>query len=134
MNVQDLTRNQSLVFGALDEAKSPMTAYEILDALRAEGFRAPLQVYRALDKLVDLGVVHRLESLNSFVACAHPEEQCCDHGLTGFAICEHCGNVVEFHHHGIEHQLEAFLDEKGFKPAKSVIEIRGRCAGCAGPA
>ncbi len=131
MNVDNLTRNQSLVLGALNEAGAPLTAYAILDELRDEGFRAPLQVYRALDKLVEGGLVHRLESVNSFIACAHKGADCCAHGLTGFAICTECGNVLEFHHHGVEDQLEALMREKGFKPEKTVVEIRGRCANCA---
>ena len=67
----DLTKNQTLVMGALSQAKGPLSAYTILDELRDDGFRAPLQVYRALEKLVELGLVHRLESLNAFVACQH---------------------------------------------------------------
>ena len=53
------------------------------------GLRAPLQVYRALDKLVETGLVHRLESLNAFVACAH--KHCHDDCASAFAICEKCG-------------------------------------------
>ena len=58
----DLTKNQKLVMGALSNANGPLSAYTILDELREHGFRAPLQVYRALEKLVELGLVHRLES------------------------------------------------------------------------
>lgn len=130
MNVDGLTKNQALVFGKLSEAGAPMSAYAILDGLRDDGFRAPLQVYRALDKLVAGGLVHKLESLNAFVACAHPQEKCGEHGLTGFAICNTCGSVIEFHHHKLEHDLEHFLSDKGFKPEKTVVEIRGKCANC----
>lgn len=130
MNVEGLTKNQALVFGKLAEAGAPMSAYSILDRLRDNGFRAPLQVYRALDKLVADGLVHKLESLNAFVACAHPQEKCGDHGLTGFAICNSCGNVIEFHNHKLEHDLEHLLGDKGFKPEKTVVEIRGKCASC----
>ena len=70
-----LTKNQSLVFETLQRADQPISAYTILDRLRDHGFRAPLQVYRALDKLVEAGLVHRLESLNAFVACAHRSEE-----------------------------------------------------------
>ena len=49
---QKLTRNQSLVLGALTNAGGPLSAYTILDRLRDDGFRAPLQVYRALEKLL----------------------------------------------------------------------------------
>lgn len=130
MNTGHLTKNQSAVFRTLAKTAGPLSAYAILDELRDEGFRAPLQVYRALDKLMDEGLVHKLESINAFVACSHPDEKCGNHGLTGFAICNTCGNVTEFHHHKLEHDLEHFLDEKGFKAEKTVVEIRGQCAAC----
>ena len=86
MTMQQLTRNQGLVFDVLTHSEGPLSAYSILDKLRDSGFRAPLQVYRALDKLLEFGLVHRLESLNAFVACAHPDESCCRHGTVA-----HCG-------------------------------------------
>lgn len=128
---QQLTRNQTLVLDALSRAEAPLSAYTILDKLRDDGFRAPLQVYRALDKLLEFGLVHRLESLNAFVACAHPDEGCCTHGITAFTICESCGKVTEFHDHTIEERLAAFAQGHNFKPGKTTIEIRGHCNGCA---
>lgn len=124
-----LTRNQSLVFGALAAESGPLSAYSILDRLRGAGFRAPPQVYRALDRLVDLGVVHRLESLNAFVACRQPG--CRDHGLSAFAICEDCGLVAEFEDRTIEDRLAAWEARQGFAPERTTIEIRGRCRDCA---
>ena len=131
MTVQQLTRNQALVFDALSASEAPLSAYTILDKLRGDGFRAPLQVYRALDKLLDLGLVHRLESISAFVACSHPDEGGCTHGLTAFTICERCGRVTEFHDPVIEERLGAFARDRSFTPGKTTIEIRGRCAGCA---
>lgn len=128
MNEQVLTRNQKLVFDVLSASESPLSAYDILDGLREEGLRAPLQVYRALDKLIDYGLIHRLESLNAFVACAHPHPHA--HRLTAFAICETCGQVTEFSDSEIEKRLAAFADESGFTPARTTIEIRGRCGRC----
>jgi Fur family zinc uptake transcriptional regulator len=132
-----LTKNQSLVFDVLDRADAPVSAYTILDRLRDHGFRAPLQVYRALDKLLEFGMVHRLESLNAFVACAHPQNECCGkghghgHGTVAFAICESCGHVSEFHDHEVDHRLSDWSKAKNFKPAKTTIEIRGLCSACA---
>ncbi len=132
-----LTKNQALVFDALNRAEGPMSAYTILDKLRDHGFRAPLQVYRALDKLTEFGMVHRLESLNAFVACAHREHECCGgaqghgHGTVAFAICESCNQVIEFHDHKVDHQLGDWAKSKGFKPFKTTIEIRGLCEKCA---
>ena len=74
MTTQQLTKNQGLVFDVLSHSQGPLSAYTILDKLRDHGFRAPLQVYRALEKLLEFGLVHRLESINAFVACAHPHE------------------------------------------------------------
>lgn len=124
----DLTKNQSLVFGALSKADGPMTAYAILDELREEGFRAPLQVYRALEKLLDFGLVHRLESLNAFVACSHPG--CSGHEAVAFAICETCGNVIEFMPDAALGDLSNWATSSGFRPNKTTIELRGACKGC----
>lgn len=123
-----LTRNQSLVLGALSEAGTPMSAYDILDRLRDSGLRAPLQIYRALEKLVDQGVVHRLESMNAFVACSHA--QCHDTGLVAFAICDGCGTVSEFSDAEVSKRLGAWSRRNHFSATKTTIEIRGACSAC----
>ena len=124
----DLTRNQALVLGALAHADTPLSAYQLLDQLRAEGLRAPLQVYRALEKLVERGLAHRLESLNAFVACA--DEHCHRTGLIAFAICSTCGKVDEFADTIIEDRLGAWSEGQGFTVERTTMEIRGTCAGC----
>lgn len=127
----ELTRNQSLVLGVLKQAAAPRSAYDILDGLRGEGMRAPLQIYRALDKLMEKGLVHRLESLNAFVACSDPHDHGTHaHGVTAFAICEDCGAVTEFHDAVIETRLAAWQKTEHFKPEKTTIEIRGHCRAC----
>ncbi len=130
MSERQLTRNQSLVFSALSQADGPLSAYTILDRLRDDGFRAPLQVYRALDKLVAYGMVHRLESMNAFVACSHPHDHDHSEGVTGFAICERCGQVAEFLDPVIEERLDGWVDRFSFQLSKTTIEIRGLCKSC----
>lgn len=126
----ELTKNQSLVMETLSAASGPLSAYAILDALRGQGFRAPPQVYRALDKLVTVGLVHRLESINAFVACQLPS---CD-GKTKetvlFAICENCGNVEELASDRLVKAVNALADEIDFALNRSVIELRGLCNAC----
>ena len=124
-----LTKNQALVFETLARAKTPMSAYTILDQLRDNGFRAPLQVYRALDKLLEAGLIHRLESMNAFVACSH--EQCHAAGLIAFAICENCGQVLEFADAAVSRHLTDWAQDHKFNVAKTTIEIRGACNTCA---
>ena len=124
----DLTKNQSLVMGALAKASGPLSAYTILDELRDHGFRAPLQVYRALDKLVEYGLVHRLESLNAFVACSHAE--CEGHGQTAFTICQSCGDVTEFADDDLAGRLKSLAARSGFTVRHSTVELRGLCRDC----
>ena len=127
---QELTKNQKLVLNALETAKAPLSAYTLLHELREHGFRAPLQVYRALEKLVSFGLVHRLESLNAFVACQHPS--CDDKTNTTvlFAICENCGNVREILSDKLVNTFEGLADEIKFSLKESVIELRGLCERC----
>jgi Fur family transcriptional regulator, zinc uptake regulator len=124
-----LTRNQQLVFDALNGSSHPLSAYAILDKLRDDGLRAPLQVYRALDRLVESGKVHRLESLNAFVACAHAH--CHQDCASAFAICEKCGSVTEFSDDKIMSRLRGWSSEAKFQPGRMTVEVRGVCADCA---
>jgi len=128
MATTDLTKNQSLVFDTLSKANTPLSAYTILDLLRDDGFRAPPQVYRALEKLQERGLIHRLESLNAFVACSHGN--CHEHGLIAFAICEGCGNVTELGEKDIESHILSLTQKHDFKPKSTSIEIHGTCAHC----
>ncbi len=124
-----LTRNQHLVLDDLLRQTTPITAYEILDHLREFGFRAPLQVYRALDKLADMGVIHRLESLNAFVACNHDHKDAME--TVAFCICDQCNTVSELADAEMTSRLSFLCSGSGFKASRTTLEIRGRCAHCA---
>ena len=123
-----LTPNQAKVLKALTDREEPAGAYDLLDSLRDAGFRAPLQVYRALDKLIERGLVHRLESLNAFVACACSHDH--GHGVTAFAICENCKRVDEFADEVIEGRMADWAHASGFHLTNVVIELRGTCENC----
>src|SRR5690606_14551786 len=125
----DLTRNQELVLGTLAHSEAPLSAYDILDRVRAAGIRAPLQVYRALEKLTQRGLAHRVESLNAFVCCA--DAHCHAGGSIAFAICEKCGRVDEFAEASVERRLREWSRAAEFTPSRMTIELRGVCKGCA---
>ena len=114
---------------ALSRASGPLSAYTILDQLRSEGLRAPLQVYRALDKLVEYGMVHRLESMNAFVPCRHPDGE--SESMVAFTICESCGEVTEISNNGFDRQLHKLAGGAGFNVKKSTVELFGECSSCA---
>ncbi len=130
MEAARLTRNQKAVFEVLSAAGAPLTAYALLDALRDHGFRAPLQVYRALDKLIAAGLIHRIESLNAFVACASP--LCHGRGAAVFMLCDACGTVEEFSDAAVATCLDRVCASRGFSSTKRTVELHGRCATCCG--
>ena len=61
---QILSKNQQIIFDIIEKAKEPIKAYSILFNVQKKGIKAPLQVYRALDKLVEIGKIHKIESLS----------------------------------------------------------------------
>ena len=65
-NFDSLTKNQTLVLDCLKQAQQPLGAYTLLNNLQGKGVKAPLQVYRALTQLAEKGLVHKIESLNSW--------------------------------------------------------------------
>ena len=123
-----LTRNQALVRDALAASATPMTAYEILDRLRDKGLRAPAQIYRALERLMVLGEVHRLETLNAYVACAH--EAHAPGAAPVFAICRDCGEVVELDDPVLRDRIAAMASDQAFQLDTPTLELRGICADC----
>jgi Fur family zinc uptake transcriptional regulator len=122
-----LTDNFQHVYRALHSSGAPMTAYEVLDAVRPHGISAPPTVYRALSRLVDEGLAHRLESISAYVACADPEHA---HDSAVFAICNQCGKIEELLAAAIIKRLHARAAEQSFKVSATTVELRGRCAGC----
>ena len=115
------------VYGALRSAGGPMTAYQILDAVRAQGITAPPTVYRALNRLVDEGLAHRVESLNAYVACVHSR-----HGNAAaiFSICENCGLVAELESAEAVTGLRDAASGRGFRVERMTAEVRGLCGIC----
>ena len=123
---QMLTKNQLLVLEALRKAKHPVGAYELLDQLREHGLRAPLQIYRTLDQLIELKIVHRLESLNAWTLCCDAEHD----STPVFAICNDCGIVKEYFDETLSSNIANISKQSGFVADRSIIEIHGRCDQC----
>ena len=117
----DLSENQKLVMDLLERKSGPLSAYMILDELRDSGFRAPLQVYRALEKLISIGKVHRVESLSAFIACSHMS--CEKLGVTAFVICDKCENVQEVSDESISLFVTDLAIKTKMKAAKSLLTL-----------
>jgi Fur family zinc uptake transcriptional regulator len=132
-----LTDLRRRVLSLVWESHAPIGAYEIIDKLSrariedGEGARvAPPTVYRALEFLMEHGLVHRIESLNAFVGCAHPESP--HRGY--FLICELCGCAHELKGGGLDAALRSSAIDLGFDVTRITIEVAGRCPDCTGSA
>ena len=111
------------------DAEAPVGAYALLDRLKASRpGAAPPTVYRALDFLLANGFIHKLESVNAFVACHHPNSV--QHSVP-FLICDRCHSATELEDAGIVGQLDAAARALGFAPQAQTLEVHGLCARCA---
>jgi len=123
---QKLTKIRRKVLRLLLESDEPAKAYDLLANLDGEGAAKPPTVYRALDFLQEMGLAHKIESLNAYVACGHASHA---HSAV-FMICDACGSAEEIH---ATETSEAIANETlaaGFKISNAVIEARGICRKC----
>lgn len=126
-----LTPGRRRILEILVHEGRPLGAYEMIDRIaEATGKRpAPISVYRALDFLLENGLIHRLSSRNAFLACGH------GHAATEpivFLICDSCGAVVEATSPTMREALGEIAEKAHFSARALVMEIAGRCRACAG--
>jgi Fur family transcriptional regulator, zinc uptake regulator len=124
---ETLTPLRTQVLALLLKQDGPAKAYDLLDALKRDHAGAkPPTIYRALDFLVRMGLAHRIESLNAFVACAGDH----DHDPAVFLICDSCHRAQELHAHAALDKLSAAAAHIGFKVSRTMVEATGLCAQC----
>ena len=126
--LQTLSKNQQVVFDIIVKAKEPLKAYTILFNVQKKGIKAPPQVYRALDKLVEIGKIHKIESKNAFVACRNSD--CEISKATAFSICESCEVVDEISDVKLSKYLSSYNHKKGMKFKRFNLEFFGLCQKC----
>lgn len=105
----------------------PIKAYDILDQLRPEHRgAAPPTVYRALDFLLQAGLIHRVETLNAYVGCGDPDRP----HIGQFLLCRQCGTAAELDAPEITGILAREAKDLGFQVDRQTVEIRGLCPEC----
>jgi Fur family zinc uptake transcriptional regulator len=128
IQTQLLSKNQQVVLDIIEKAKEPLKAYSILFNVQKKGIKAPQQIYRALDKLIEIGKIHKIESRNAFVACKNAN--CEISKATAFSICENCEKVTEINNLNLSKYLTNFEDDTGMKYQKYNLEFFGLCKRC----
>ena len=130
-----LCRERGLRFTALRrrvltlvwDSHKPIGAYDILDKLGGEGkAAAPPTVYRALDFLIEAGLVHRLDSLNAFIGCPDPARS----HAGQFLICRQCRTVLEIDDPDIDAVVARKAEGLGFTQVHQMLEVQGLCSRC----
>ena len=128
VQTQILSRNQQIVLDIIEKAKGPLKAYSILFNVQKKGINAPQQIYRALDKLIEMGKIHKIESKNAFVACRSSD--CVISKATAFSICESCEMVDEISDTKLSKYLSGFNHKKVMKFKRFNLEFFGICKKC----
>ena len=136
-----LTELRRQVLRLVLEAEQPVGAYALLDRLKGlRGGAAPPTVYRALDFLLEQGLIHKVERLNAYLGCVETGQGGHAHG-TGdgghhdhphqFLICRRCGATAEISDPAITAALASASADAGFILHRATVEAEGLCADCA---
>ena len=105
----------------------PVKAYDILENLKGKEWSAkPPTVYRALDFLLETGLVHKLDSINAYIGRSHPREK----NACYFLICTDCNEAKECCSSELSDAIESAWDNNSFRPKKITLEVLGQCNAC----
>ena len=124
-----LTSQRRIVLETLISGRRALGAYDLIEAVsNATGKRiAPITIYRALDFLREMGLAHRIESRNTFLACPAGHGP---HALAAFLICDCCGRVEEADASGLDAEMNRLAAAHRFAPQSRIVEMAGRCSAC----
>lgn len=126
-NRHRLTQPRLQVLKIIEASTKPLGAYDILEELgKAIKNPKPPTVYRAIEFWQQHGFIHRIESLNAYVACEAGHQ----HKGSQFMICDDCGTVIEAHLCELPQPLRDSTVKNTFTPSRWNLEIHGTCAAC----
>jgi Fur family zinc uptake transcriptional regulator len=115
------------IFSIILQNHQPSKAYDVLSILQKEDSSAkPATIYRALDFLIECGLLHKLHISNSYVVCSHPLK----HNRCSFLICNECNEVQESCDKDLATEVDNIGSKNNFKIEYVAIEIRGVCSSC----
>ncbi|MGH1374273.1 MAG: Fur family transcriptional regulator [Cellvibrionaceae bacterium] len=123
-----LTPLREQVFRLVWNSHQPLGAYALMEMLAQQSTRkvAPPTVYRALEFLLEQGLIHRINMLNAFVGCTHPDAE----HANNFLICESCGVAIEFSASPLQKSINQTAADFGFTINAQSIELMGSCQQC----
>lgn len=122
-----LTEIRRTVLSLIWASHRPTKAYDVLAELQKQGAGAkPPTVYRALDFLLEQGLIHKLHRLNAYVGCPHPAED----APCFFMICQKCDTVTDSHDMRFQQMIAHLSNAHHFTPSAMSFEVEGLCQQC----
>lgn len=122
-------KHNASILRFLQGQETPQSAYDILDALRDTGLKAPMQVYRALAKLEQAGLAHKLPKSHGWIACHGHHHDDLEKMLI-LLSCQSCGAVSEIHDTQFQKALTSLSKKSQFDLNSQTIEVDGLCNPC----
>ncbi len=123
-----LTPIREAVLQLIWRSHKPLGAYAIAEQLPSFGEKRVLapSVYRAIDFLLKLGLIHRIPSLNAYIGCPFPGSRHSDL----FMICRLCGSAAELSAERVDSALTQASERTGFQVESQTVELLGLCPTC----
>jgi Fur family transcriptional regulator, ferric uptake regulator len=116
------------VLALLSRQDCCLSAQDIHDRLRGSGRSVGLaSVYRALDVLAQLNLVHRIDVDGT--ACYEPAHPSGEHHH--HAICDRCGKMDSFEDPELERLIDGVGARLGYQVGAHDVVLRGSCPDCA---
>ena len=122
-----LTKLRQRVLKLIWKSHGYVKAYDLLNDLKKiDAAAKPPTIYRSLDFLIKHGFIHKIQSLNAFVGCSHPDE----HEDCYFLICKECKSIEECCSNTVKKALTSTSGKNNFSPNQVTLEITGICQDC----
>lgn len=122
-----LTQPRRRVLSLLAASQTPLKAYDLIAKAGPDGGATkPPTVYRALEFLCQIGLVHRIEHDATYTICNHTDHS---HRAALF-VCQSCKSVTEVPIDALQQTLNTLVEKAGFTLTQAVIEGRGLCRDC----
>lgn len=123
-----LTSLRKSILFILWHDQRPLKAYEILNQLQqVKQNSKPPTVYRVLDYLVNCGIVHKIESIQSYTLCHEPSMHQSSEVLM---VCNNCHQVSERYDPQLSLVIQGLTVQSRFQLSQDPIELKGICQDC----
>lgn len=124
-----LTTKRREVLEVVQGSDAPISAYDILARLSSDARMVkPPTVYRALEFLERMGLVHKIDSIRAYVGCDVHDHQ----HQAAFLVCTSCKRSVEVEAPASDTALSSAATQAGFAVSQIIQEVHGVCGQCTG--